>query len=417
MAEGEAQLRLLVDNAPVMVWWADRTKARDHVSAPWLAFTGRSLEQEIGFGWAERVHPEDVARSLKTYDEAFDARREFTMDYRLLRHDGVYRWIRDHGGPCHVGGDFAGYLGTGIDVTDLKRTLEERDLVVAELNHRVKNTLATVQAIAEQTVRSAAGDAAQFGPALLARLRALAAAHGLLTHNAWEGADFIAVAEAALRPWTSAGCGRIRLEGRPGTVALRPQQAQMMVLALHELATNAMKYGALSSEGGQVVVRCGGPQPDGRILVEWIETGGPAIERPPSRRGFGSRLLERALVHDLGPGAEVRIAFPPEGLRAAFCFFDAAARGSARQEAGAESTAWIPSPAQFRAARMLLRWSEMEGAATIGAPLAVFLEFEAGRRPLRQEDLRYLRRALEMEGVEFLRETGDGPGVRLRKEE
>jgi two-component sensor histidine kinase len=195
-----------------------------------------------------------------------------------------------------------------------------RSLVVAELNHRVKNMLATVQAIAAQTLRATGGDPARFIEALTARLKALARAHDLLTSNAWEDMELSTVVKAALAPWLAP-----TQDGKPPAVSvrctcgfalnLRPLQAQALVLALHELATNAAKYGALSRPGGQVEVWCG-PGEDGMAGLRWIESGGPRIEASPERRGFGTRLLERGLARDLGSGASVELRFEPGGLRA-----------------------------------------------------------------------------------------------------
>src|SRR3712207_1756569 len=110
------QFRELADNAPVMIWRAGPDKLCDFFNKPWLDFTGRTLEQEIGNGWTEGVHPDDLDRCLSTYVEAFDARREFSMDYRLRRHDGEYRWVLDNGRPFYrAGNEFAGYFGSCID--------------------------------------------------------------------------------------------------------------------------------------------------------------------------------------------------------------------------------------------------------------------------------------------------------------
>lgn len=133
------------------------------------------------------------------------------------------------------------------------------------------------------------------------------------------------MARAALAPllWASAATGeRIRLEG-PSGVRIGPREAQALALALHELATNTLKHGALSVAGGRVALRwrsAEGGGPDARIVLEWEETGGPPIAGPPARRGFGTRLLERGLAHDLGAGAEVAMVFAPAGLRAVIRF-------------------------------------------------------------------------------------------------
>src|SRR4051794_12028188 len=107
-----------------MIWRADTTRACDFFNKPWLDYTGRSLEQELGHGWAENVHPDDLARCLEPYTTAFDACREFSVAYRLRRHDGEWRWVLDKGRPYFVDGAFAGYFGSCLDVTEMKTALE-----------------------------------------------------------------------------------------------------------------------------------------------------------------------------------------------------------------------------------------------------------------------------------------------------
>jgi PAS domain S-box-containing protein len=130
----EQSFRLLADNAPVMIWRSGTDKQCDWFNRPWLQFTGRTMEQELGSGWAQGIHPEDVARCLSTYLTAFDGRAEFSMEYRLRRRDGVYRWILDNGRPyTSLDGTFRGYFGSCIDITDSKRAQDELRVTQSEL--------------------------------------------------------------------------------------------------------------------------------------------------------------------------------------------------------------------------------------------------------------------------------------------
>ncbi|HWX50892.1 MAG TPA: HWE histidine kinase domain-containing protein [Roseomonas sp.] len=248
---------------------------------------------------------------------------------------GAVRNLRHFRASFHPIEDAEGRIeGVGMalqDVTARLRAEAGRDLLVRELNHRVKNTLTAVQAIIDITLRRSEGDPARMKAVLRARLQAMARGHDLLTAHHWEATELSDVAQAALGPWLNETPPRLLLDGAPG-VLLRPSQAQAIVLALHELATNATKYGAFSREEGRVLLQW---QTDsaGWTSLHWTERGGPPVVPPPdSRRGFGSRLLQRALAPDLGAGTEVAMVFAPEGLQARVRFRAASAPGKVAEE-------------------------------------------------------------------------------------
>ena len=168
LREGEERFRTLADATPVMVWGSDTDKRCNYCNKQWLDFTGRTIEQEMGDGWAEGVHPDDLERCLETYVTAFDARTPFTMEYRLRRHDGEYRWVLDNGVPRFDPDDtFSGYIGSCIDITDRKRAEEElrnadrrKEEFLAVLSHELRNPLAPIQTavdLLEQAGTSGAG--------------------------------------------------------------------------------------------------------------------------------------------------------------------------------------------------------------------------------------------------------------------
>jgi two-component sensor histidine kinase len=193
-----------------------------------------------------------------------------------------------------------------LEIEHRRRIERHQNLLLDELNHRVKNTLATVQAMAIQTMKGVDLGARD---AFLARLFALSSQHDLLTMDNWEGASLEGVARRALRPWREDEHARFKVEGPP--VHLSPKRALALGMAFHELATNAAKYGALSTAAGSVHVRWA-VLPDGKGLAFiWEERGGPPVA-PPSHRGFGLRLIEHGMERELS--GKVRLDFRPEGL-------------------------------------------------------------------------------------------------------
>lgn len=216
----------------------------------------------------------------------------------------VYQPIRDGSGQV------AGIFVQGHDVTDTVVAADRQKLMIDELNHRVKNTLATVQSIAIQTARSHT-DPASFAEGFQARLLALSHTHDLLTRSHWEGADLRAILEHETE---AHGPHRVTLNGLP--LALEPAAALSFGMIFHELATNAAKYGALSTPDGRVLVDWAVADQSNPVLhLTWREIGGPPA-RPPTRRGFGSRLIERNVRHDLA--GQVEVDYADTGFNAEF---------------------------------------------------------------------------------------------------
>lgn len=317
-SSGDGAFRLLADNAPALIWRSGPDKGCDWVNKRWLDFTGRAPEREHGLGWSEGIHEEDRERCIRIYNTAFDARRPFTVDFRLRRHDGEYRWLRQNGVPWEAeDGRFGGYFGSCVDITDLveresqlREAHRRQETLVDDLNHRVKNTLATVQSIAVQTFRKLAeGDA----PLRLfeGRLSILGAGQDLLARNRWSGASLKDTVQIAVRPFTGVDEPAV-VYGGPD-VMLTPRQASALSFALHELCINAVKFGALSANGGRVTIAWTTEEtPSGqRLELVWREDGGPEVS-PPSHRGFGLRMVERGLAHEFSGRAEIK--FRPEGL-------------------------------------------------------------------------------------------------------
>lgn len=192
----------------------------------------------------------------------------------------------------------------GRDITERRRAEEHQLLLINELNHRVKNTLAVVQSITHQTLRQSNADP-DTRHRLEGRIAALSAAHDVLTRENWSAASIREITANAVSPFCSEE--RCTLEGPD--LRLNPQTAVNLALAVHELCTNAVKYGALSNETGRIIVRWG--VDDGEFEFIWKEEGGPKVTAPP-HRGFGSRMIQRGLPGELSGTGEME--FREEGL-------------------------------------------------------------------------------------------------------
>lgn len=228
---------------------------------------------------------------------------------RIARPDGTMIDAEVSIAPVYVQArQLAGISFTARDITERKQAQRRQSLLINELNHRVKNTLATVQSLVQQTLRNAP-DPSAFQADLMGRLIALSRTHDLLTQSSWEGAFLNDVLDVELAPYGGGSKPRYELKGP--RVYLPSQAVLSLGLVSHELATNAAKYGALSRPDGRVSISW--TQGTSGLKIEWIEQGGPPITAP-TRKGFGSRLIERSIRSDLG-GAFLA-EFRPEGFRA-----------------------------------------------------------------------------------------------------
>jgi two-component sensor histidine kinase len=267
-------------------------------------------EQDIGsFSWADTMHPDDAPAIGGHMMDALAGRKAVKIKGRYRDNQARYRVLETDARPrFSQSGEFLGMIGVNVDVTDREEAERARELLVAELNHRVKNTLAVVQGIAHQTFKGTATPASA-RTAFEGRLVALSRAHNLLTQANWENASLEELAILTLDA-NGADGARISLAGPP--ILLPPKEAVSIAMALHELSTNAIKYGALSNDAGKICLewsRTDGSEP--QIILSWTESGGPPVDAP-KRRGFGSFLLERTLARDLD--GEVIVRFEPAGV-------------------------------------------------------------------------------------------------------
>ena len=262
-------------------------------------------------GVRAKFHSDDLELMWSRVGKALDPRGDgrYDVEYRVKQLDGSWRWLsawglvefEDQGGEKKA----VAIAGASRDLTERKQAEERQYLLTQELNHRVKNTLAIVQSIAGQTLRNAP-DLSSAGEALDRRIESMGRAHDLLTARTWTGANLADIVVRALNSFSP----QATISGPALDVS--PKHTLALSLALHELATNATKYGALSSPTGRVHVKWA--VTEGMLQLDWEEDGGPPVAAPV-RGGFGSRLID-ILVRDLG--GDLKLTYEPSGVRCSF---------------------------------------------------------------------------------------------------
>lgn len=310
LRQSEERFRLMSEHAPVMIWMSDTNGHCLHLNRMLRTFWAVNEGDIADFDWNKTIHPEDAAAVNELMVKAISERSSVTLKGRYSNAMGRYRVLQTNARPrFSANGEFLGLIGVNVDITEREEAERAKELLVAELNHRVKNTLSVVQAIAHQTFRPSAAPA-DARKAFEGRLTALSMAHNLLTKTNWESVSLEELAHSTLDA-RGANAGRVSLAGP--SILLPPKEALSIAMALHELCTNAVKYGSLSNESGKVDVHWAHNSGTRPVLeIQWSESGGPPVVRP-RHRGFGSVLLDRTLAQDLG--GEVKTSFEPAGLR------------------------------------------------------------------------------------------------------
>jgi two-component system, sensor histidine kinase PdtaS len=286
----DARFRLLADHAPVMLWMSGLDGLCEFFNSTWLKFTGRSLDQERGNGWAEGVHPDDFQDCMDHYLKSFVARQAFRMEYRLRRADGKFRWILDQGVPRHAGdGRFEGFIGSCVDITEMRETaqavqvrtnalsaaLREREVLLSEIHHRVKNNLQLVSSMLALQARSAGPETKHALAEGQRRIDSIALVHEQLYGSSNLSAVNLARYTEALIPelCRASGVGEqvaVRLELID--VELVPERAIPCALVVSELVTNALKHAFPDGRAGILTVRLE-RTPDTRLRLTVTDDG------------------------------------------------------------------------------------------------------------------------------------------------
>jgi PAS domain S-box-containing protein len=285
----------------------------EYVNPGFEHMTGYAASEVIGKSPRLLQGPNTDRAELDRLRGALSAGCPFRGNAINYRKDGTeyaVEWVIT---PVLDAGRVAHWIAAQRDVTERRRAEERQQRMVDELNHRVNNSLTAVQSVAAQTLQDGQRSVGEMREAFRNRLLALSRVHVLLAREHWEGVPLKSLAAGQLSPRRDLASGRIDIAGPD--VRIGPGAAVALGMAFHELATNALRHGALSSQSGHVRLQWSiepGPE-GGHLRLQWTEEDGPPVPSPPPRRGFGSRLLERGLAHGIQAG--VRLLFETSGLR------------------------------------------------------------------------------------------------------
>ncbi len=302
----ETRFRLLADSIPDIAWSTDAEGRFDYFNARWYEFIGVDARPEDG--WDQYFHPDDHARWYSTWEKARDSGEAYETEYRLKHADGGYRWVLARGLPVRDASDtIVRWFGTITDIDDTYRESEARDLLARELAHRIKNVFSVISSLLTLRTRGKP-ELAEFSREMDQAIRALAQAQDfVMPVRPQDEQQLLGLLELLLSPYSNTRPDAIKLSG--ASIAIGPRSATPLALIIHELGTNATKYGALSAPEGQVSVDV---DDDGEtVTLSWSETGGPNVSEPTSD-GFGTRLLKTTVENQLG-GKLVR-NWKPQGF-------------------------------------------------------------------------------------------------------
>ena len=303
LAESDARFRVIADSMPQMVWSTRPDGFHDYYNARWYEFTGVPPGSTDGEGWNGMFHPEDQDRAWRVWRHSLETGDPYEIEYRLRRHDGVYRWTLGRAVALrNAEGEITRWFGTCTDIDDLKRIEQGQALLSQELSHRIKNIFAVVSALIALSAREYP-EARAFARSVRDRIAALARAHEFVRPHSEVSRPVIGETTlhgflaALFRPYARPdGTARVEIVG--ADALFDDQAATSVALLFHELATNAAKYGALSAPEGHV--RLTTERRGDRFVLTWTEAGGPPITAPPTRQGFGSSLAGLSVEGQLG---------------------------------------------------------------------------------------------------------------------
>lgn len=315
------RLRKMAEHIPVLAWSATPDGKIEFANSTLYEFCGVSNPDEITF---ERLlHPDDAAEFLAHRANAREAEEQWEAKARVLHQGDSYRWLLLRAWPMRDGdGRIENWFGAGVDIDEVHRLSESRDLLARELSHRIKNIFAVVSGLVALRARGR-DDVREFADELSSAIRALGTAHEYVRPEmGHDGAGLLSIARDLMKPYERTTGERIEVTGED--VALNPQAATPVALILHELATNAAKYGALSDAEGRVTIEIADDVAKDTVRLVWRETGsGGEAPHEDGHEGFGTKLLRMAVESQLGgkftreideAGLTVELAIPRDRL-------------------------------------------------------------------------------------------------------
>ena len=303
LRESEARLRMLADNIAQFAWIADATGKVVWFNKRWMDYTGLDPSQMPDERRAAVLPEEYRAPVRERFELAVKTGEPWEDTFPLRGKDGELRWFLSRAQPIHdEHDDTVWWFGTNTDITSQREQEEQIRLLLLEVNHRSKNMLSTIQALARRSNRDEPGVMTRFED----RVRSLAVNQDILVQRQWREVPLRELVDGQLQ-FAEGAAGQIELDGPD--LSLRPRAAEVVGMALHELATNSLKYGALSCPGGKVAIRWSRTK-HGFCLC-WRESGGPPVT-PPQRTGFGTRLICDVPRHNLS--ARVQLTYSRDGV-------------------------------------------------------------------------------------------------------
>ena len=320
LRQSEERFRAIANLVPELLWSSEPNGSGSWFNQRWLDFTGQTLEEAQGEGWAQVIHPDDRSESRQRFLAAIESHDPLEREHRMLGRDGEYRWFIVRAEPSFdEAGNVTQWFGSATDIheqrmaiNDLRQSEGRTRLLLAELQHRVRNTLAVVRSIAQRS--AATSDSKEdYANHLDGRLSAFARVQAAVTRDPEAGLDLGALITNELLAYGAKVDEQVaRIEGPP--ILLGANSAELIGMAVHELTSNAVKYGALNGAGGQLSVTWSLVKNSEQtaLLIEWKESG-VTISAKPTRRGFGTELLESRISYELE--GETTLRFDADGLR------------------------------------------------------------------------------------------------------